>query len=501
MPEGFTGTMHMFGSEVWLPFGVHDEMRTDFENGDRGAFGERAGKSLMLVGRLKPGVSAEAAQPVLKGIAANLEQAFPLNKRPDVSRAPAPAIRHEHQPIRRDGALDARHAAARMAAVVLLVACLNLANMLLARGQARRKEIAIRLALGAGRGRIIRQLLTEGFVLSIIGGAFGVVLALWSSDVLMASPGGMLPFEVVWSGGPNPALLAAALGFCALGTLCFGLGPALKLSRAAVVGDLKEHAGEDVVRRRWRFMPRNPMLVVQFAFSLALVTAAALFIRGAGEAANIETGLKTARTFLVEVDASLSGYDRARGEALYRALGEKLSALPGVESASISATVPFGMFSVGKQIARAGLQASADDKPATAAEGLAFGSAGAAWVRITSRRQACRFCAVARSPPPEATQPGGPAVAIIDDTLARRLWPEGDALGQRVQIAKEPASASTGVEVAKSESPNGEFQPGESIEVIGIVPHTRNGLLRARAGATRSMCHSRGVSRRTASSS
>jgi hypothetical protein len=368
-----------------------------------------------------------------------------------------------------------------MAAVVLLVACLNLANMLLARGQARRKEIAIRLALGAGRGRIIRQLLTEGFVLSIIGGAFGVVLALWSSDVLMASPGGMLPFEVVWSGGPNPALLAAALGFCALGTLCFGLGPALKLSRAAVVGDLKEHAGEDVVRRRWRFMPRNPMLVVQFAFSLALVTAAALFIRGRGEAANIETGLKTARTFLVEVDASLSGYDRARGEALYRALGEKLSALPGVESASISATVPFGMFSVGKQIARAGLQASADDKPATAAEGLAFGSAGAAWVRITSRRQACRFCAVARLPPRRRRNPAVPPLRSSttrsrDDSGLMAMRSASACKLRKSPQAPRPASRSRN-RVAERRVPAGREHRGDRHRAA----HSER-LLRARAG-------------------
>src|SRR5213079_1128111 len=168
-----------------------------------------------------------------------------------------------------------------MAIVVLLVACLNLANMLLARGTARRKEIAIRLALGGSRWRIVRQLLTEGFALAVLGGVGGLILGLWSSDLLVGSVRKLMPLDIVWLSGPNPAILAATFGFCLLGTLMFALGPALKISRSAVVADLKEHAGEDVVRRRWKFLPRHPLVVVQIAFSLALITAAALFIRGA----------------------------------------------------------------------------------------------------------------------------------------------------------------------------------------------------------------------------
>ena len=184
-----------------------------------------------------------------------------------------------------------------MAAVVLLVACLNLANMLLARGTARRKEIALRLALGARRSRIVRQLLTEGIVLALIGGVFGLLLALWSSDLLIASLGAMLPIDLVWLSGPNPAVLTATFVFCVLGTLCFGLGPALKLSRSGVIADLKEHAGDDPVHRRWKFLPRNPLIVAQIAFSLALLTAAALFIRGALKAASVDTGLNPTAAF------------------------------------------------------------------------------------------------------------------------------------------------------------------------------------------------------------
>src|SRR6184192_4511727 len=176
----------------------------------------------------------------------------------------------------------------------------------------------------------------------------------------------LMPLDIVWSSGPDAAILAATFGFCLLGTLMFALGPALKISRTALVSDLKEHAGEDVVRRRWKFLPRNPLVVVQIAFSLALVTAAALFIRGAGKAASVDTGLKPGASYILEVDASLAGYEPKRAQELYRNLNERLAALPGVEHASISAVVPFGMFEVSRKVQRAGLHPDPDAKPTTA---------------------------------------------------------------------------------------------------------------------------------------
>jgi predicted permease len=476
-PRGFTGTLQIFSVEVWLPLSNYDRIANDFEQANKSAFGDRAGQQLIVIGRLKPGLTAASAKPPLEGLAANLEKAFPVEQKDQTfTTTPISRFSVSTSPSGEGGLAAIAPMLLGMAIVVLLVACLNLANMLLARGTARRKEIAIRLALGGSRFRIVRQLLTEGFVLALLGGAAGLVLGLWSSDLLVASLGKMLPLDIVWLAGPNPAILAATFGFCVVGTLCFALGPALKVSKTAVVADLKEQAGEDVVRRRWKFLPRNPLVVAQIAFSLALLTAAALFIRGAGKAASVDTGLKPGASFLLETDASLAGYDQKRGLDLYRSLEERLAALPGVEHASVSATVPFGMISLSRNVQRAGLQPAPDAKPATAAEGLAF---NAAWNTIGADYFATVSLPVVRGrvfTQAETTQPG-PMVAIIDEVLAKKLWPEGNALGQRIQYASDnaPKAKSDGRSVGAAADLSGDTGK-ETIEIVGIVPATKQQL-------------------------
>ncbi|MBS0631478.1 MAG: ABC transporter permease [Verrucomicrobia bacterium] len=497
-PAGFTGTMQLFSPEFWLPLGVYDQV-VNASLTDHQALASRTGGDLMLIGRLKPGLTAAAAQPAIATLAANLEQAFPVEQKDQTFiTAPLSRLSSSDTPQDEDGGIATLGTLLLgMAAVVLLVACLNLANMLLARGTARRKEIAIRLALGGGRSRIIRQLVTEGFVLAVMGGAVGLVLSLWATDLLVASLLKLMPFDLVMPSGVSPIVLTATFVFCLLGTLVFALGPALKLSRANVLTDLKEHAGEDTVRRRWKWLPRHPLVVVQIALSLALLTAAALFIRGANKAANVDVGLDIKRTWLIEIDASLAGQNPTRARDLYRGLNERLAALPGVESASISSLVPFGMMSQSKRISRAGLYPADDAKPATAAEGLAYfagwNSVGADYFKTVGlpllRGRAFTVA--------EATQAGAPPVAIIDEALARQLWPEGDALGQHLQYAsnKAPTAKSNGSGGGinmSSDSDSGEIKAGESIEVVGIVPSVRRKLFEKEPGNNIYLPFSRG---------
>jgi predicted permease len=478
LPKGFTGTIQVFSPEVWLPLGCYDAVANDFDSDNRTTLGDRRGTQLLIVGRLKPGVTLAMAEPALKTMASNFEQAFPVEQK-DQTFVCTPISRFADSTSPNDDSQVKMLAPILfgMAAIVLLVACLNLANMLLARGTARRKEIAVRLALGASRWRIIRQLLIEGLLLAIVGGVIGLLVGLWSSDLLMASLGRKMPIDLVWLGGANLPLFVATFAFSVLGTLAFALGPALKLSKSAVVEDLKENAAEDVVHRRWKFLPRHPLVVVQIALSLALLTAAALFIRGAGKAASVDTGLRTETNYLVEVDASLANYDQTRALNLYRTLEEKFAALPGVEHASVSATVPFGMISMSKPVQRSGANPAPDAKPATAADGLAF---DARWNSVGSEYFNTVGIPILRGRPfntAETLHDPDARVAIIDEILAKKLWPDGDALGQQIQFAGKNAVK------AKSNNNSGAGTFGEGtgaektpIEIVGIVPHTRASL-------------------------
>jgi predicted permease len=483
-PKGFVGTLQILSPEVWLPMSVYDQVANDFESDNKTTISDRKGTDLRIMGRLKPGMTAAAAKPALEGLAANLEKVYPVEQKDQTFlTAPVPRNSVSNNPTHESGIKAIAPLLLGMAVVVLLVACLNLANMLLARGTARRKEIAIRLALGGSRWRIVRQLLTEGFALAVLGGMGGLILGLWSSDLLVGSMRKLMPLDIIWMSGPNPAILAATFGFCLIGTLMFALGPALKISRSAVVMDLKEHAGEDVVRRRWKFLPRHPLVVVQIAFSLALITAAALFIRGAGKAASVDTGLKPGASYILEVDASLAGYEPQRAQELYRNLNEKLAALPGVEHASISSVVPFGMFELSRKVQRAGLHIAPDARPAAAAEGLAFdvpwNSVGVDYFS-TVGLPVIRGRAFTEA---EATQPG-PKVAIIDEVLAKKLWPDGDALGQRIQYASANAPSAQddgGGHFGRSADLSEAEKKEETIEIVGIVPATRHALFEKEA--------------------
>src|SRR5499427_5966506 len=478
-PKGFVGTMQILSPEVWLPMSVYDEVANDFTSQNRITIDDRKGTQLRIMGRLKPGLTAAAAKPELAGLAANLEKAYPVEQKDQTFIAERVSRMTVSNTPRSDSKIMViAPLLLGTAVVVLLVACLNLTNMLLARGAARRKEIAIRLALGGNRWRVVRQLLTEGFVLALLGGMGGLVLGLWSSDLLVGSMRRLMPLDIVWSSAPSPAILAATFGFSLLGTLMFALGPALKISHSALVADLKEHAGEDVVRRRWKFLPRHPLVVAQIAFSLALITAAALFIRGAHKAASVDTGLRPGASYILEIDASLAGYEPKRAQELYRSLSDRLAALPGVEHASICSIVPFGMFELSRKVQRAGFRLAPDVKPTSAAEGLAF---DVAWNSVGADYFTTVGLPVVRGrafTEAEATQPG-PKVAIIDEVLAKKLWPDTDALGQRIQYAAPNAPSAQsdgGGHVGGSANLSEDQKQQETIEIVGIVPSTRVAL-------------------------
>jgi predicted permease len=476
-PEHFSGTAMIFGPELYFPLGDYDLLTNDFEAQAKRSLERRDAYDLYVVGRLRPGVTAAAAGAALQIVAANLERALPVEQKDQsLIIRPLPRTRTSTYPADESDLTVLGLMLFSLAVIVLFIACLNLANLLLARGLARRKEIGIRLALGGGRSRIIRQLLTEGLVLSLAGGVGGFLIGLLSSDLLAASLRAHMPVALFLRGGADPAVFVATFGFCALATLFFALGPALKLTRPDLITDLKEQAGEDSSPRRHRWLPRNPLVVAQIALSLCLITAAGLFIRGALKAGGVRTGFNADSTILIEADASLGGYDQTRSLQLYRAACDRLAALPGVQAASIASTVPFGLFTLNRPVQRAGAKPAPDTHPTTAAEGLAFNvrwsSVGADYF-ATMGLPLLRGRSFTRI---EAETLGAPPVAIVDEVLAKKLWPEGDALGQHIQWAERGTPTAPGGgsgTMGVSDDIARRAQDPQSLEIVGIVPATR----------------------------
>lgn len=497
-PEGFSGTMMLLGPEFYFPLGMFDIIANDFQDESHRTLDHREAYRLFLVGRLKPGMTAAAAAPALAALAGQLERQFPREMRHQTFlTGPVPRLSSSSTPVAEEELTVTGTLLLATGAGVLLVACLNLAGMLLARGAAQRHEFAVRLALGASRRRLLQQLLSQGLVLSLLGGLLGLVLAVWSTRLLAQSVSTMLPVALFFHGGFNPAVFAATLGFCLVATLFSSLGPARRLSGTDVVNDLKQSAGSQTAVRPGRFRPRQPLVVAQLAVSLALLAVAGLFVHSAYRAATMAIGFKDAdETLVVEANAALGGLTKEGSLQTYQLVTGRLAELPGVRSASIAATIPFGNLNVSRPVQRYGVHAAAKSRPASAAEGLAYdarwNSVGAAYFSTMGLPvlRGRSFTAL------EAERPGAPAVAIIDEALARKLWPGGDALGQRISFARSDAPRAGGgasVESAAGESedvaPLGETEnvavrPSDpvSLEVVGIVPVVRGALFSPETG-------------------
>jgi predicted permease len=351
-----------------------------------------------------------------------------------------------------------------MSSILLLIACLNLANMMLARGSARRKEIAVRLAIGASCNRVLRQLMTEGFLLALLGGAGGVFLAIWATNTLAVFASANIQRDfLTFDPTPDVRVLAASFGFCLLAKIMFALGPSWRLTRLDVNADLKENAPEDANRARF-FAPRNLLVIGQVALSLALLVAGSLFARSAAKAVEAEPGFAFSSNFFAQLEADTTGYNELRVRELYRRALEQVGTLPGVESVSFGLSMPFGDTHYGRRVQLAGSPSPINGKPfATVAEGKEvpanYNVIGTDYFRTLGvpLLRGREFTLA------EVQSTNSPRVAIISHLLADALWPGEDSLGKRLQFTRSGTNA-----------------PDTSMEVIGIVPHLKKILTEKR---------------------
>jgi predicted permease len=431
--EGFSGTTALFSPEFFMPLGLHDAMTNDFEGLGR-HLGERGNHALILVGRLRPGMTEKSADAQLAQLASRLAAAYPgENKDQTFLVRPLSRVSISSSPTNDNQLLLPAALLLSMAGVVLLIASLNVANMMLARGAARRKEIAIRLALGGARGTILRQLFTEGLVLALAGGAAGLFVAYWSTGALLHSMSRLAPIDFVFTAGPDLRVLAATMAFCLFSTLLFGLAPAWSLSKPNVVSGLKDGEHEDITAGRRRlFSRRNILVMSQVSLSLVLLTSAGLFIRSAQLAADLDPGFHLDHGMLVEVDPSLAGYDQTRGRQVLTALTERLRSIPGVENVSLAGIVPFGLISLGRSLQRA------SDPPPAPSDPSAKGTLASARFNIVGSDyfqtlgipllRGRSFAAA------ETAAGNQSAVAILDKAAASKLWPHEEALGKHIRM-------------------------------------------------------------------
>ena len=457
-PEGFSGLSALIAPDIWLPLGIYSQLKSAFsDSADLQDLAQPKNYTLNVVGRLQSGLTIDSAKPRLPVLAQRLTELQPadaagarelqIHKPSRFSLSTGP---EDDGPVTLIGAL-----LMGMAAAVLLIASLNLANMLLARGTARAKEIAVRLALGASRWRIIRQLLSEGLLLAVAGGLLGLFLSLWSNGLILHSLGRLftsMSFSIILDMKPDAAVLAVTFVFCLFATMLFSLGPALKASKADLVNDLKQQAGEPAHIGRFNrfFAPRHLLVMAQISLSLVLLFSAGLFFRGALAAAGVALGFEPAGGIVTEIDFSLGKTDNVQAQRLMFTAIERLRALPGVRAVGLGTMMPYGNFTNSRRIIPANQApvTNADpNAPDPGAGGLFTAVTPGYFDAIGVRLLRGRDFTMA-----EAENKESPRVAIIDEKMAAKLFPEGDAIGQRIRYTQPPSDGS----------------PAE-MEVIGIV--------------------------------
>jgi macrolide transport system ATP-binding/permease protein len=408
-PPGFVGPMNGLVVDAWVPM----MMQTAVVPGDRLA--SRGMGWLQAFGRLAPGASRREAQAAVNVFAARLAQTYPATNE---------GRRLLVKPVWAQGAgalfLPVLSIVMAVVGVVLLIACANVAGLLLARASGRGREIAVRLAIGASRGRIVGQLLTESAVLAIAGGAAGLLLTVWASRLLavVLPP---TPFPVHLEGSVNWRVLLFALAATAVTTLVFGLAPALAASRPSLVPSLKDSAG-GAGGRHGRARLRKGLVVAQVALSLLLLVSAGLFLRTLQHASRIDPGFEARQGLFAGLGVPTGRYDSTTGPAFYRQLLDRVEEVPGVARAALTTYVPLTIGGGSDMSVRIeGYEPAEEERIIIYYAMVTPGYFETLGIPLVAGRDL---------EPRDAA--GAPLAVVINETMAKRYWTDGDAVGRRV---------------------------------------------------------------------
>lgn len=436
MPRGFIGDEVGRQRDLWVPMMMQALLAPSSGSHGAGVLDSRNNIWLNVVGRLKPGTGlaeAQAAMATLESQIAELYPDQPGYRRPmELYRVAGGA-----DPRERSDFLPVAGLLFSVVGMVLLTACANVAGLLLARAAARQKEIAIRLALGATRARLVRQLLMESVPLALLAGGAGLLLALWLNGFLSAIdlPGGetiQLDLHL------DQRVLAFTLVLSFATTVLCGLAPALHSSRTDVMPALKDEAP---VRGHRRSRLLKFFVVAQVSLSVLLLLGGGLFLRSVKTAQGLDPGFEVNRVLLLPMNLTLGGYKEEAGREFYSQLAERMTSLPGVSSASLVGRVPLGLDRGRAVVSQETADPNSED-----------------WEFMTGLNVVgSRYCEtmgitlVRGRDFSDTDRRDAPAVAIINQTLAERLWPGEDPVGKRLLLGG---------------------RKGDRVEVIGL---TRDG--------------------------
>ncbi len=422
-PAEYQGST-VLAPDVWVPLTSHAR-GLPTESTLRG----RDNAWLVMTGRLKPGVSLTQAQSFLNGFSADLERQFP-----EVYRGRGLAVSKASRVPGIGSEFVAPFLAVLMgvAGLVLLVTCTNLAGMMLARGAARSREIAVRLALGASRRTLVVMLMTEALVVSAFGGLMALLIALWMSRAL-ASAIPALPVPIVLHLGLDWRVLAFT-SVLAIVTACLtGLAPALQSARTNLVRDLKADANAP---RRQRL--RHIFITAQLAFCLVLIVMAGLFLRALGAATEVKPGFEVANVDVASLDLALGGYSDEQAPAVAEQIRARVAAIRGVQGVGFARMVPLD----GGGLGLGGLRRQGSSGPEARID--------TDWNVVSPEYFASLGLPLTRGRTfSSADRPDTPRVAIVNERFARMVWPGQDPIGQRLE--------------------NGDFRPGRESVVIATL--------------------------------
>jgi predicted permease len=430
-PESFAGPVTFASIPVYVPLMMQREIQPGND-----LIEARGWNSLNVIARLRDGTTLAQAQQRMDAILLQLREEFPDNYNDQVGTLLVPQMAAGIHPMFRNAQVGMSAVTMTVVSLLLLIACVNVANLFLARARERRREMGIRLSLGAGRGRILQQLLTESFVFGALAGVAGLGLAAVAVRVLSNV---RMPVDGPWSFSVDMdgRVLAFTLVVSLAATVLFGLVPALQATRTDMVSAAKDDAGA-----RSRSRASNALVVLQMALSLLLLISSGLFLRSLQGATQIDPGFDDpAHIVLTSVDPGLQGYDEARSRAFLDRLLEEVAALPGVRAVGFSDWLPLGVGGSDRFVEIPGYEFSEGELQSINYGRVSEGYLEAMGVELLEGRTLTRADDGAAAP-----------VIIVNRRFADRFWPGVSALGKIVKTAGKDREVVGVVETGKVRS-------------------------------------------------